>query len=301
VMGLGRHGIIERVIGTETALRAIQLAPCPVLAVAPGLSARPRTVVVATDFSTDGVRAAERVLPFVAADATLHLVHVWESANSADERLRLRDEEYRRQLPARFAQVVAALAPPAGVTLKCEAREGRPAARLLDFAAAHSADLIVAGRHGIGAFRRLLVGSVTSALVRGAHCSVFIVPEPSPAQLARLPRVGACTTETGNRLEWPELLHAFARRNAGRAVTLDASADGALSRDLGYTFLDASYDRESGRVELVLGTHHRRIVQRVVGATEVSLVGLTANGVGVDTSLVIEHEAGRAALLFAVG
>jgi len=176
VMGIGRHRVIDRVVGTETALRVIQLASCPVLAIAPGFHALPRAVVVATDFSADSMRAAEAVRPLLAPDATVHLLHVWEPENGTDAREQQRDASYRAALPARFAAVTTQLAAPAGVQIKCETREGRPAARLVDFATAHSCDLIVAGRHGLTALRRLLVGSVTGALVRGAPCSVLVVP-----------------------------------------------------------------------------------------------------------------------------
>jgi len=51
--------------------------------------------------------------------------------------------------------------------------------RVLDFAETTDADLLVAGRQGLSFLTRLMVGSVTTALVRGARCPVLIIPEPS--------------------------------------------------------------------------------------------------------------------------
>jgi len=46
---------------------------------------------------------------------------------------------------------------------------------LLDFAASKKVDLIVVGTRGLGTFKRLLIGSVSSAVVNHATCSVLVV------------------------------------------------------------------------------------------------------------------------------
>jgi len=50
-----------------------------------------------------------------------------------------------------------------------------PVKGILDEAGKFSADVIVIGWRGHGAFRRLLMGSVSRAVVRGATCSVLVV------------------------------------------------------------------------------------------------------------------------------
>ncbi len=47
---------------------------------------------------------------------------------------------------------------------------------ILDLAREHEATLIVIGSHGHGALYHLLAGSVTTAILKGAHCPVLIVP-----------------------------------------------------------------------------------------------------------------------------
>lgn len=56
--------------------------------------------------------------------------------------------------------------------------EGRPKDVILDEAERWSADLIVLGSHGRGIIRRLLLGSVSLAVVLNAPCSVEIVRCP---------------------------------------------------------------------------------------------------------------------------
>jgi nucleotide-binding universal stress UspA family protein len=55
-------------------------------------------------------------------------------------------------------------------------RVGKPAAEILDYARTDSADLIVAGSHGHGAFAKMILGSVADRLVRQAPCPVLTVP-----------------------------------------------------------------------------------------------------------------------------
>lgn len=68
---------------------------------------------------------------------------------------------------------------PAGVTVKGEAIAGSPKRVIADEAAAWKADLIVVGSHGYPAWERLLLGSVSQAVVSHAKCSVEVVRSPN--------------------------------------------------------------------------------------------------------------------------
>lgn len=46
---------------------------------------------------------------------------------------------------------------------------------LLDLASSKKVDLIVVGTRGLGTFKRLLIGSVSSAVINHAACSVLVV------------------------------------------------------------------------------------------------------------------------------
>ena len=50
------------------------------------------------------------------------------------------------------------------------------AEELLAFASSHRADLVVTGAHGRTLVERLLIGSVTTKLLRAAQCAVLIIP-----------------------------------------------------------------------------------------------------------------------------
>jgi nucleotide-binding universal stress UspA family protein len=57
IMGLGKHGLVGRLLGEETVLRVLRLGTVPVLAVAPRFSRLPHRVLVATDFSPSSATA----------------------------------------------------------------------------------------------------------------------------------------------------------------------------------------------------------------------------------------------------
>ena len=56
--------------------------------------------------------------------------------------------------------------------------EGDPKSQIIDVAKEWPADLIVLGSHGRKGLSRFLMGSVSEAVVRHAHCSVEIVRTP---------------------------------------------------------------------------------------------------------------------------
>ena len=171
VMGIGRHRTLDRLCGSETTLQAIRIAPCPVLAVHPHLDGPFHDVVAAVDFSPASVFAAQVALPLLAPEATLHLVHMWQAASGS--------ERYAESTMNRLWYFAQTLSIPEGVEVRTIVREGRTASGVLDYAAAHHADLIVAGRHGLDPLERLVVGSETTAILRGAGRSVLIAPEPA--------------------------------------------------------------------------------------------------------------------------
>jgi nucleotide-binding universal stress UspA family protein len=134
-------------------------------------------VIVATDFSPQSMRAARAVLPLLDDEAVIHVVHVWQPSATADPTVFAVEEEYARAISGRLARFVADLHAPPGVTVRSAVREGRCAGQLVAYASEHHADLIVAGRHGLNTIARFFVGSVTTALLRGATCSVLVTPD----------------------------------------------------------------------------------------------------------------------------
>ena len=62
-----------------------------------------------------------------------------------------------------------------GFDVSTSVEQGEPRTKIVDAAATWNADLIVMGSHGRKGLDRFLMGSVSEAVVRHAHCSVEIV------------------------------------------------------------------------------------------------------------------------------
>jgi nucleotide-binding universal stress UspA family protein len=71
-----------------------------------------------------------------------------------------------------------------GIEVSAKVVDGSPEGMILAEAEHWGADLIVMGSHGRGAVKRLLLGSVSTAVALHAHCSVEIVRAPHAAAAA---------------------------------------------------------------------------------------------------------------------
>jgi nucleotide-binding universal stress UspA family protein len=300
VMGIGRHRPLDRIVGAETTIRTVRHGHCPVLAVTHDATAPMQTVVITTDFSARSARAAESVLPLLAPNATLHILHVWERIALLGDRSEALNEVYEKTIPDRFQRFFESLALPAGITLSWAARAGRPAAEILSYADDIQADLIVAGRHERGAFATFLEGSVTQALLRGAERSVLITPEPSFADLDRLSRLLTGASISKDRAEWPAQLEGFTRRNTNRRtiVEIDELSLGAQVQESGYRLLGAAYDPHDKSVELMLGSPRSDKTHVSRRITDVESVTVASDAHGQDIALSIRHGGGQTLLTF---
>ncbi len=135
-------------------------------------------------FATDGSLAAERVLLYAehvarVEEAHVFVVHayqlpqVYEWAEGYQELV----EDYRR-VAREAAQDAVRVLERAGIQATPDVREGPPAQVTLAAAQEHNADLIVMGsraekRENVA---ELLLGSVSTTVLRFAPCPVLIVP-----------------------------------------------------------------------------------------------------------------------------
>ncbi len=87
-------------------------------------------------------------------------------------------EESAEEAKALVAKTADALRS-AGINVSTTVIHGDPKSKIIDEAKSWGADLIVLGSHGRKGLERFLLGSVSDAVLRHAHCSVEIVRLPS--------------------------------------------------------------------------------------------------------------------------
>jgi nucleotide-binding universal stress UspA family protein len=139
-------------------------------------------VVIAYDFSSTSEIAFERGIELAARSPrhVLHVITVVDDAHPiADLPTSKVDYQYTEKVQARVAEKLtaafAARAPDLAVRFIVHVRIGKPAEEILGLCADVGAELVVVGSHGFRGVDRLLFGSVSEAVVRGARCPVLVV------------------------------------------------------------------------------------------------------------------------------
>lgn len=186
LLGLRPHAAVERWLGRETLLRVVHLSHVPVLAVPADAEGLPRRVVAAVDLSELSLHALRTAPELVAPGGELHLLQAtW--APAADEEWATMEwvKTYRTGVEERLQKLSAEIRSATTLTPYVHVRESTdPAHEVLRLAEEVGAELITAGSHGHGFFGRIVLGSVSTRLLHGAHCSVLLAPPPHfPAEL----------------------------------------------------------------------------------------------------------------------
>ena len=152
-------------------------------------------ILVGVDFSPESDAAIRTAFTLARAfDAIITLLHVHElptvmngivpGADSATDAKLL-----RAAAQAQLASLSGRLhthdprAREGGITIETAVEGGVPAEVILARAGSGAFDLVVMGTHGRTGLRRLLVGSVAEAVIRGAPCPVVTVHLPLAPKL----------------------------------------------------------------------------------------------------------------------
>lgn len=142
-----------------------------------------KRVLVAVDGSENAERAS-RVAVDLAARCKSELVvfHVVPKVSHAfvPVRTSVLFREYYSDMEkaaVKWIDKVMSLAKDRGVEARPDVRVAAPsvAEEIVDYAARKKIDLIVIGTRGLGTFKKLLVGSVSSGVVAHAPCAVLVV------------------------------------------------------------------------------------------------------------------------------
>jgi nucleotide-binding universal stress UspA family protein len=184
VLGSSHRGAVGRVLVGSVTEETLHGAPCPVAVAPVGFHRspnRPRIGSIAVAYD-DGLQAATAlgVAGKLAAETGAHL-QVIAIANTATPLVlgSTADLAYSANVDSRvqmaehdLAAAIASL--PSGLRVTSEVRRGLPPEEILR--SSHGVDLLVLGSRGRGPLRRIVLGSVSDAVVRAAACPVLIVP-----------------------------------------------------------------------------------------------------------------------------
>ena len=200
VIGTRGHGRVLGALLGSVAFEVAARASCPVIVVKTAANPRPQSAGVVV--GTDGSEGATHALKFAAdhAAATSRELHIVTStgdqppAGISQERLR----GAAQQIAGEAQEMVAGTHPRLRVITRVE--DGPAERALID--ASTTADLVAVGTRGRGAFRGMLLGSVSHALIHGAHCPVAVIGPGRPAEIT------GSECDVGKRAGYPDRPHA---------------------------------------------------------------------------------------------
>ena len=175
LLGRGRHNTLDRTFGGETAVAIARSARVPLIAVPPTTRDLPRHALIAADFTEASVAAGEFATRLLASDGFVSVSHACAFAGAPHHDGDLVDI-YRAGARTKLEEFVRDLRGRTGAHVEGVMLEGEPATALLAYARRERCDLIALGGHAQGLMDRILLGSVRTQVLRGARCSVLIVP-----------------------------------------------------------------------------------------------------------------------------
>lgn len=205
IAGRSSRHAAEPWLRTETVPKIVHLAHVPVLEVPCEMTALPRRAMVAVDFSEFSLDAAQTTAEMLGNDGDLDLVHVaWAEANPEWEVERVWEETYRVGAEARLRSLAGALTAGRELRVRTHLLTGDPVTEVMRLADSVQPDLIAAGSHAHGFFGRLVMGSVSTQLLRRAGSAVLLTPSRkatvethAPAGATRFGANAPTTAQTG--------------------------------------------------------------------------------------------------------
>jgi nucleotide-binding universal stress UspA family protein len=302
IVGSAPHWRRGHTVSGVRAAQVLRHVRCPVLSVAPSLTALPLRALAAIDFSAGSISAAREALTILGETGTLTLVHVAPVLH-LDRPVRdasggLFGGNGARLLEAVREKLIAYA--PAGATIDTRLVAGEAAEEILVCADDLEADLIAVGTHGPNFVERLFVGSVAATLLHMAPCSVLACPPPNAAERVALELESWGTGGSADATAWGPVLDAFSSRNAGRRVRveIDEPGLGAQVQARGYVLVGTTFDARDRRVELMLSAAASTDGHLTRTIADVDWLAVTRSSAGRDRALQVRHGSGETLLVF---
>jgi nucleotide-binding universal stress UspA family protein len=210
----------------------------------------PRCAAFGVDFSLFSQRAAKAALALMQVPWEAHLVHVMSGMEFLPTFSEGWRDDFEDELRSRLEDFGAGLSPTGGSQVHAHILEGEPARELLAFSEGKGLELLVAGSHGLSFIGRILMGSVSTRLIRGSRIPVLIVP-PLERSEAVLPE-----PESDRPAHpWVQELKDFTRANAGRRTTMEVMDPELGAQECGRNLplWGVDFDPAQDRIHIMLG------------------------------------------------
>ncbi|MDQ4000928.1 MAG: universal stress protein, partial [Actinomycetota bacterium] len=157
----------------------------------------PGRILLALDGSREAAAASRTAVEIAnATGSELHVVHArippdypifyegYDEGVDVRAYAQEKSEEHARRGQGLLDEQVRKIKAAGGSVAQAHLRVGKPDVEIAALAEEIGAGLIVVGSRGLGTMRRVLMGSVSSSVVRHAHCPVLVVRKEEPVEEA---------------------------------------------------------------------------------------------------------------------
>jgi nucleotide-binding universal stress UspA family protein len=175
IMGTGEHGVVDRLLGSETALKVATQSSVPVLAVPGDARELPTRAVAAVDFSESSIAAATLAASMVGPNGTLTLLYASPLIADGGAAGSLTDL-YTSGAMERLTEVAMTIHGRTKRPVLATVAGGCIVDRLADLVNEGKCDLIALGAHEPTLLDRLLIGRMRARVMRATNCSILVSP-----------------------------------------------------------------------------------------------------------------------------
>ena len=179
IIGAGRHGMVDRLIGEETASNLAKVVQRPFLIASPSLTRLPERAVIALDLDRSDRTDLLRMLKLLGSPENVSVLHVTPRSESLGIDWAEFDDDYRADLAVVYGEIAAALETLPGIRADLLIEHGEAPREITRFAESANAELIVLGVKRRGRFSIAPTAGVAMKVARSAHCSVLLIPRRS--------------------------------------------------------------------------------------------------------------------------
>lgn len=175
IVGAHHHGVVDRLMGEETAAHLARQVNCPLLVASPSIERLPRRAVLALDLERTNRKPLIRSLEILGSPENLSVLHVTPRAESLGVDWAEFDDEYRADVASAYAEISSALAALPNIHPELVVMHGDAAREISEFAKGVKAELIVVGVKHRGPLS-IAPGGIAMKVTRAAGCSVLLIP-----------------------------------------------------------------------------------------------------------------------------
>lgn len=175
IIGAGKHGLVDRLIGEETASSLVKVVRRPLLIASPSLMRLPERLVIALDLERSDRAGLLSMLELLGSPEKVSVLHVKPRSESFGIDWAEFDDDYGADLAAAYGELATSLETLPGIRPDLAIEHGDAAREIARFAESGNVDMIVLGVKRRTPFSAPGAG-IAMKVARSAHCSVLLIP-----------------------------------------------------------------------------------------------------------------------------